>query len=100
MQNNEANLSDILTRLLLFFIYECSEESFLHFLFLIRMNVRSDTLVRFFQPELVCQVCQGEGHTHRACPLASNKVGENISYQDYVFWCYVAPGDFEEFVEF
>ena len=63
------------------------------FLILNRINVRSDFLVRFFEPELLCQVCDGEGHTHLACPLASSKMGENMSYQDYVFWCYVAPSD-------
>ena len=102
LQNNEANLSDILTRLLLYFLFMALFKGIFNtFLVLIRMNVRSDSLVRFFEPELVCQVCQGEGHTHRACPLASSKVGENMSYQDYIFWCYVAPGDRpEEFVEF
>jgi hypothetical protein len=117
LQNNEANLTDILTRsetynynsfvrcyIMKFGLSLSANQTnptYFCFFALTRINVRSDCLVRFFEPELVCQVCDGEGHTHRACPLASSKVGENMSYQDYIFWCYVAPSDrLEEFVEF
>ena len=49
--------------------------------------------MQFFTLEIICQICDDEGHTHRSCPLASSKVGPNMSYEDFVFWSYVAPSD-------
>ena len=57
------------------------------------MVVKSDPVVQFFEPGLECYLCQGEGHTHRSCPQASRVVGPDMSFEDWVFWSYVAPCD-------
>ena len=58
-----------------------------------RVVVRSDPVVRFYEPELLCRLCDGEGHTHLSCHLASSKLGGDMPYEDWVFWTYVAPCD-------
>ena len=62
--------------------------------------MRSDPLVLSYEPGVICNLCDVEGHSHLSCPLASHKVGCDMSYEDYVFWCYVSPIDRpEEFIE-
>ena len=46
-----------------------------------------------FWPKVVCRICESEGHTQISCPLAVSKVGANMSYEDYMFWCFVDPCD-------
>ena len=57
------------------------------------MVVRSDPVVQYYQPVVVCRLCEGEGHTHLSCPLSANKVGADMPYEDWVFWGYVAECD-------
>ena len=74
LRNNADNLSDILTR----------------------MNVRSDLGVQFFEPKVVCGLCEREGHSQLKCDYHSSRVGQNMSYEDFLFWCHVDPCDCPE----
>ena len=58
-----------------------------------RVNLRSDNVVQYYEPKIVCGLCEREGHSQVSCDYASCKVGENMSYEDYVFWSYVDPID-------
>ena len=71
LTNNIENLTDIITR----------------------VNLRSDSVVQFYEPKIQCKLCDREGHTQVSCDLASSRVGENMSYEDAVFWHYVDPED-------
>ena len=57
------------------------------------MNLRSDCLVQFYEPKIECKLCSRIGHSQTSCDLASRKVGENMTYEDSVFWHYVDPED-------
>ena len=60
---------------------------------ILRLNVRSDPVVQFFAPKVVCKLCEREGHSKISCDYASSKVGPHMSYEDSVFWMYVHPCD-------
>ena len=49
--------------------------------------------MQFYEPKIVCRLCEREGHSQISCDYASRKVGENLTYEDSVFWCYVDPSD-------
>ena len=57
------------------------------------MNLRSDCVVQFFEPKLVCSLCGREGHSNRSCDLSPSKVGQNMPHDDFLFWSYVDPCD-------
>ena len=59
----------------------------------VRVNVRSDCVVGFYEPKLLCKLCDREGHTQISCDYAASKVGPNMSYADSVFWQFVDPDD-------
>ena len=52
--------------------------------------------MQFFEPRIVCKICESEGHSQISCPYAASKVGPNMSYEDSVFWSYVDPCDCPE----
>ena len=62
----------------------------------LRLNIRSDPVVQYFEPRIVCKICESEGHSQISCPYAASKVGPNMSYEDSVFWSYVDPSDCPE----
>ena len=70
-------------------IYICS--IFFLYTFNPRVNLRSDNVVQYYEPKIVCGLCEREGHSQVSCDYASSKVGENMSY--FVFWSYVDPID-------
>ena len=49
--------------------------------------------MQYFEPKMGCKLCDRVGHTQVSCDYAESKVGENMSYEDAVFWCYVHPED-------
>ena len=61
--------------------------------YLYRLNVRSDCVVQFFDPKVMCKLCEREGHTQVSCDFAASRTGPNLSYEDSVFWLYVDPCD-------
>ena len=65
----------------------------MNFLNFLRLNVRSDCVVQYFEPKVVCKICEREGHSQISCDYAESKVGPNMSYADSVFWFYVDPSD-------
>ena len=48
--------------------------------------MRSDCVVGFYEPKLLCKLCDREGHTQISCDYAASKVGPNMSYADSAFW--------------
>ena len=62
MLNVEMNLTDIITR----------------------MTIRSDPVVQYFEPEVVCKVCGARGHTQISCYYSSNNT--TMSCEDLKFW--------------
>ena len=62
--------------------------------------MRSDPVVGYFEPKVTCKICNREGHSLISCDYASSKVGENMSYSDWVFWQYVDPCDRPEGYDF
>ena len=60
---------------------------------LARLNTRSDPVVQYYEPKVVCKICDREGHSQISCDYASSKTGPNLSYEDSVFWLYVDPRD-------
>ena len=71
LQESSANATDILTR----------------------VNVRSDPVVGHFEPKVSCKICHREGHSKMSCDYSEKKSGDNMSYEDWVFWQYVDPCD-------
>ena len=59
----------------------------------LRLNIRSDPVVQFFEPKVVCKICQREGHSQVSCDYAASKTGTKMSDADSVFWLYVDPCD-------
>ena len=57
-----------------------------------RLSVRSDCVVQFHHPKIVCQLCERK----LSCDYAAGRTGQNMSYDDSVFWCYVDPIDRQE----
>ena len=60
--NVEMNLIDILTRL----------------------TVRSDPVVQFFEPEVICKICRERGHSQITCQYSVNKA--DMTVEDFEFW--------------
>ena len=59
----------------------------------LRLNVRSDPVVQFYEPKVVCRICDHQGHTSMNCNYAASRIGPNMSYEDFVFWSYVDPSE-------
>ena len=55
------------------------------------MNVISDPVVQMYEPRIICQVCQAEGHSQISCDYAEGKVADNMAYEDVVFFSYIHP---------
>ena len=62
-------------------------------MFIYRMTIRSDPLVQYFEPQIVCKICGGSGHSQISCEYSSRRSGENMRYEDFVFWSYVDPSE-------
>ena len=58
-----------------------------------RVNVRSDCVVGHFEPRVVCQICDREGHSQISCEYGSSRIGQNMSATDWMFWQFVDPSD-------
>ena len=71
--------------------------AFLIFSSLFRLNVRSDGVVQFYEPKIVCKLFDRQGSSQISFDFASSKVGPNMNYEDSVFWFYVCdrPDGFE-----
>ena len=58
-----------------------------------RINIRSDPVVQFYDPKVVCQICGRIGHTQISCDYSDKKSRSDMSYEDYIFWQYVDPSE-------
>ena len=55
------------------------------------MNLRSDCVVQYFEPKILCKLCGREGHSQLSCDFSSGKLGQNMAHEDFVFWSFVDP---------
>ena len=60
---------------------------------LTRMNVRSDPVVQYYEPKVLCKACGCEGHSRISCDYAEGKFGNDMSIEDFMFWSHVDPCD-------
>ena len=58
---------------------------------LLRLTIRSDPVVQFFEPQVFCKICEGFGHSQISCDYSDKNGGGNMKYEDLVFWKYVDP---------
>ena len=58
-----------------------------------RLNVRSDPVVQYYEPKVLCKICGHEGHSQIGCEYAEGKVDDNMSLEDILFWSHVHPCD-------
>ena len=50
-------------------------------------------MVGYYEPKVMCNICEREGHTQRSCDFAESRLGQNMSIADWYFWLHVDPSD-------